>query len=122
MEKKSGLGMLYLFVTPFPQYEAAATVGAWKIRTGTCGALASSWETQDEVEWLVTVIPWPSSFSDLCHDAVNLIFFHSLAVFDYCNMQLSKTRVLPPHRVIYFSFLKNNIQPSSAPSYSLFLL
>lgn len=34
-----------------------ATDGAWKIRTGAHGVLASSWETQDEVEWLVTIIP-----------------------------------------------------------------
>lgn len=100
-----------------------ATNGAWKIRTGAHGVLASSWETQDEVEWLVTIIPTVSVVPRaLSRCSKPDFFFHCLAVFDYCNMQLSKTRVLPPHRIIYFSFLKNNIQPSSAPSYSVFIV
>lgn len=100
-----------------------ATDGAWKIRTEARGVLASSWETRDEVEWLVTIIPRASVIPRaLSRCSKPDFFFHSLAVFDYCNMQLPKTRVLPPHRIIYFSFLKNNIQPSSAPSSSVFIV
>lgn len=100
-----------------------ATDGAWKIRTGARGVPASSRETPDEVEWLVTIIPTVSVIPRALSRCSKPDFFsHCLAVFDYCNMQLSKTRVLPPHRIIYFSFLKNNIQPSSAPSYSVFIV
>ena len=99
-----------------------ATDGAWKIRTGARGVLASSWETQDGMKWLVTIIPRASVIPRALSRCSKPDFFHCLAVFDYCNMQFPKTRVLPPHRIIYFSFLKNNIQPSSAPSYSVFIV